>query len=100
MPIQVQLFKFTSSLAQHPFVRMHVPIPYKIIGGGAVDNWSGAGNLLTGAYPESLNSWVASGKDHLTPSPATITAFALAIYDPGNEWDVVIQTATIGAAQW
>jgi len=101
MPIQVQLFMQASSLAQqHPFVRVNVPSPYKIIGGGALDNWSGAGNLLTGTYPETLNSWVARGKDHLTASPATITAYALAIYDPKNEWDVLIQTATAGPVQW
>jgi len=84
MPIQVQLFTATSLLAQHPLVRVSVPPAYKIIGGGALDSWSGAGNLLTASYPESANSWVASGKDHLTASPATITAFALAIYDPGQ----------------
>jgi vibriolysin len=99
MAIQVRLFTNASSFAQHPRVSVYVPSPYKIIGGGALDNWSGAGNLLTGSYP-TANTWVASGKDHMTASPATVTAYALAIYDPSNEWDVVIRTATsIGAAQ-
>lgn len=98
MPITVQLFAATSAPAQHPRIQLNVPVGYKIIGGGALSNWSGAGNLLTAAYPASPVRWVAAGKDHEVISPATLTAFALAIHDPANEWDVVIQTATAAPA--
>jgi|GEM_PF-6297431 len=54
MALTVQLFTATSGLAQHPSVQLNIPSPFKIIGGGAFDNWSGAGNLLT-ASPKSAN---------------------------------------------
>lgn len=98
MPITVQLFAATGALAQHPRAQVTVPAGYKIIGGGALSNWSGAGNLLTAAYPASLTRWMVAGKDHEVISPATLTAFALAIHDPADEWDVVIHTATTAPA--
>jgi hypothetical protein len=95
--LSVQLFQATSALAAHPQVTVTVPSGYKIVGGGAVDNWGdGAGNLLTAAYPQGPNTWFAAGKDHEVSSPATLTGYALAIHDPHNEWDVTIQSSTSG----
>jgi hypothetical protein len=94
LPLQIQLFTATSSLAPHPSVEVNVPSGYKILGGGAQDNWTGAGNLLTASYPAGLTKWVAAGKDHEVSSPATLTAYAFALHDPTDEWDVVIRTAT------
>ena len=59
----------------------------KLIGGGARVDWKEPGNLLTGSYPEG-NSWVVSSKDHLFDSPAKITAYAIYLYDPLDQWDV------------
>lgn len=98
MPITVQLFAATGALAQHPRAQVTVPAGYKIIGGGALSNWSGAGNLLAASYPATPTQWVAAAKDHEVISPASLTAFALAIHDPANEWDVVIQKATASPA--
>ncbi|MEA2756995.1 MAG: hypothetical protein QOJ54_3284 [Aliidongia sp.] len=98
MTLSVQLFTATSGSAPHPSVEVSVPSNFKIIGGGAIDNWSGQGNLLTASYPKGLNSWFAAGKDHEFPSPSTITAFAIALYDPNNEWDVVIKSETSNPA--
>jgi vibriolysin len=99
MTLNVQLFTATSGSAPHPSVQVTVPQHFKIIGGGAIDNWSGQGNLLTASYPKGINSWFAAGKDHELPSPATITAFAIAIYDPNNEWDVIIKSEVSNPAQ-
>lgn len=81
---------------------MTVPAEYKILGGGARDNWTGEGNLLTASHPKGLQTWFARGKDHpgndgkVLTSPASITAFALALHDPDNQWDVSIQQQTSG----
>jgi hypothetical protein len=99
MPLTIQLFTATSSSAEHPSVEVTVPVNFKIIGGGAFDNWSGAGNLLTASFPKDLQTWFAAGKDHEVASPAPITAYALAISDPLNEWDVVIKSETSDPAE-
>jgi hypothetical protein len=94
VPINVQLFIASSGPAQHPSVDVTVPANFKIVGGGALDHWSGAGNLLTASFPSRPQTWSAAGKDHQDVSPASITAFALAIEDPNDEWDVVIKSET------
>lgn len=94
MPLDVQLFTATSGLAPHPSVQLDIPGDFKIIGGGALDHWSGVGNMLTASYPISIHSWFVAGKDHEVASPATITAFALAIHDPNDQWEVVIASET------
>jgi len=91
MALTVQLFSATSGLAPHPSVELTVPADYKIVGGGAFDHWSGAGSLLTASYPRGARTWFAAGKDHESSSPASITAFALALRDPNNEWEVIIK---------
>jgi hypothetical protein len=94
MTLNVQLFTATSGSMAHPSVELTLPAGYKIIGGGAFDHWSGSGNLLTASYPKSLNTWAVAGKDHELSSPAPITAYAIALYDPNNEWDVTIKQQT------
>lgn len=90
MPIQVKLFTSPpKSPKPHPSAEAVVDPGYKVIGGGALDSWSGAGNLLTASYPsDNLDKWIAAGKDHEVASPAVITAYAIAIFDPNNEWEV------------
>jgi hypothetical protein len=95
MPVvNIQLFAGTSGVAPHPSIELTVPAEYKIVGGGAIDNWNGQGNLLTASYPRAPNRWFAAGKDHEISSPASITAFALALHDPDNEWEVIITHQT------
>src|SRR5262249_17358764 len=48
----------------------------------------------TACYPRGLRTWLAAGKDHEIASPASVTAYALAIHDPGDEWDVIIRSET------
>jgi hypothetical protein len=85
--LQLKTFYATGDVAAHPSARATVDPGYKIVGGGAKVNWSGSGNLLTASYPDG-NAWVATSKDHIDPDPASITVWAIALYDPGNEWEV------------
>jgi vibriolysin len=49
-------------------------------GGGALDDWSGNGNLLTASFPNGAG-WSAAGKDHEVASPAALTAYAIGLKD-------------------
>jgi hypothetical protein len=91
MPFIVELFTATSCVAPHPSVELTVPSDFKIIGGGAFDNWKGYGNLLTACYPKGTQTWFAAGKDHEESDPSSITAYAFALYDPHNDWIVYVQ---------
>ena len=92
--LSLRTFHATSTAAPHPEVRVVVPAGYKIISGGARVDWQGQGNLLTASYPEGTSAWVARSKDHQLASPAPIEAWAVALYDPTNDWDVQIVSAT------
>jgi len=94
MALTIQLFTQTSASAQHPSTTLTVPSGYKILGGGAFDHYSEPGNMLTASYPLSATQWFVAGKDQEKTSPATVTAFAFALLDPSNEWDVVIDSNT------
>jgi hypothetical protein len=39
----------------------------------------------------NANTWFAAGKDHEISAPAAITACAIALHDPNDEWDVHIK---------
>ena len=95
--LRVRLFSATSDVVAHPTARAHVPAEYKIIGGGARVDWNGAGNLLTKSFPEG-DAWVVESKDHRISSPARITAYAIAIFDPEDRWDVMVAQNTSSTA--
>jgi vibriolysin len=86
----------TSEVTGHPEARVTVPAGYKLVGGGARSNSTGAGNLLTASFPETPNTWMAASKDHNASDQASITAFAVAIHDPDNLWDVNITKSDAG----
>ena len=92
MTLQIQTFTAKSGVTAHPSVQVTVPAGYKILGGGALDNWTGAGSLLTASYPLNDHTWFVAGKDHEISSPASITAYAIALHDPNDEWDVTIKS--------
>jgi len=95
MPILLRLFAATSEPASHPSVEVDVPEDFSIVGGGAEVNWNGSdpGNLLVASFPVDGRKWRASSKDHAVPSPASLTAYAIAIENPGGKlWDVRIFT--------
>jgi hypothetical protein len=91
----ITVFQETSATPEEsPTVTVSVPSGYKVIGGGAKVNWQGYGNLLTASYPSSATSWTAAGKSAVESSPATITAYAVAIHDPNDDWEVTITEST------
>lgn len=96
--LSVKLFSETSPLAAHPEVRVTVPAGYKIISGGAHVIYDGPGNMLTASYPAGTSAWVAQSKDHEQASPARLEAWAVALYDPNDEWEVSIVSETSSPA--
>ncbi len=97
--IKIETFDNTSGSSNRPSVNVIVPEGYKIIGGGARVNYSGAGCLITESYPNG-NSWITKAKDHLVGNSASITAYAIAIYDPNNQWDVRVFQNTGSSANY
>jgi hypothetical protein len=91
--ISLRIFSQVSAAAAHPSATVEVPDGWKIISGGASVDWRGAGNLLTASYPANARTWIAASKDHGIADPATVTAFAVALNDPHDEWDVAIVSA-------
>lgn len=89
------LRKFTigpasSPTAQHPSVTASVSSVGALLGGGAIDNWSGAGNMLTASHPactftpgpgvvacSAPTGWTAAGQDYAIGSPSSITAYCV-----------------------
>ena len=96
-PIQIKVFEETSpSKEPYPQYELLVPAGYKILGGGAKVNWEGAGSLLTASYPHFANgrwSWIAKSAQHIEWDQSTITVWAIALYDPNNQWDVQMFTS-------
>ena len=88
--INLKVFFHTGDKAQHPTASVRVPSEYKIVGGGAANHWKEPGNLLTSSFPRDAQTWYASGKDHSHVSPSKITVWAIALHDPGDDWDVRI----------
>lgn len=91
-PFIVELFKSddNSSPTAYPRAEVNVPQGYKIIGGGAKVHWTHPGNHLVESYPENFNKWVASARESQHPAPSTIVAWAIALHDPNDEWEVQI----------
>ncbi|MCP3822699.1 hypothetical protein NLX86_32835 [Streptomyces sp. A3M-1-3] len=70
----------TSSRTAHPQISEGIPEGFELISGGFRVNWPpGAGNLATASFPEIGSRWRARSKDHTHSSPATITAFSIAL---------------------
>ena len=92
---QIRIFTHTGQVAAHPEARVRIPPEYKLLAGGARDNWIGAGNLLTASYPTPDNgTWIGRGKDHGHGSPASVSVFAIGIYDKPDLWEVAQFSAT------
>jgi hypothetical protein len=94
--LRTEILSVTSDVTDHPEARVTVPAGYKLVGGGARSNSTGSGNLLTASFPETPNTWMAAGKDHNAFDAASITAFAVAIHDPDDLWDVKISKSVAG----
>lgn len=73
----------SASLANHPAVSL-VSQNFFFVGGGALVNWSGVGNLLTASFPQDRQNWRAEGKDHLEPDQAFITVWGIGLVPINN----------------
>jgi phage tail protein X len=94
-PFKIQVFSQTSNPPEaHPQVTVGLPSGYKLIGGGAQVNWRGNGNLLVASFPNG-NTWSAKGKDHNVSDPSSITAWAIGLEDPSDQWDVKIVSNSV-----
>ena len=92
---QIRIFTHTGEVAQHPEARVHIPSEYKLLAGGARDNFApGGGNLLTASFPDGDSVWIGRGKDHHAVSPANVSVFAVGIYDNLGLWEVAHSSAT------
>lgn len=97
MSLIIDLFTSQSGVSTQPMSGISLPSKYKVLGGGSMDsgNTSGPGNLLTASFPPSIQGgWESVGRDHESPSPGSMTTFVLALYDPQDEWDVVLAQNT------
>jgi MAC/Perforin domain len=106
LALRTYIVSETSGVASRPEVRVTVPKGYKLLSGGAQNNWTGKGSFLTASFPEvdapeASPAWEVHGKDHLGdtdgvsthhdhyfPEKTSVTAFAIAIYDPDDIWEV------------
>jgi len=87
---KISILQTTSNQDPHPTATTPITTgSLVVLGGGARVDWTSPGNLLTtsvpgcfipvrGGTPLAL-CWQAASKDHILPSPATITTFAIAI---------------------
>jgi MAC/Perforin domain len=77
-----------------PEATLFVGEDYKILGGGArayykSDDIRARGNFLTASYPQNLHTWYVRAKDHEANYTGYFTAYAIALHDPNDLWDVV-----------
>lgn len=75
---KIHIVQNTSGLDHFPTASVLVPDNCLLVGGGAWDQYSGYGNMLTASYPYDI-SWVASGKDYRRSDLSRITAYAIVI---------------------
>ena len=91
--IKIQIVSATGNKGNLSETQACAPPEWKIIGGGASVRFDGPGGLLTASYPEG-NCWRAESKAHEQPDDQAVTAFAIVLYDPKDEWEVAIEQAT------
>ncbi|MEO1336147.1 MAG: hypothetical protein AAFV29_10910, partial [Myxococcota bacterium] len=68
-----------SRVAAHPTTTATIPADHTMIGGGCRASFTGSGQLLVESYPSSPRNWTCKSKDHLTPDPSNIIAYALSV---------------------
>lgn len=94
-PLELRIGTVTSPVTNHPSATGTLPAPFKLVGGGARANWSTYGSLLTATQPGApgSNAWTAGSKDHFAAEPVSITAFAIGLADPADDWEVIVREA-------
>ena len=69
----------TSSRMAYPEASQSVNPGFRLIGGGMNVKWRGAGNLAIASFPENDSTWKARGKEHISPSPASVKVYAIGL---------------------
>ena len=89
--MKLEIFELRSGPSSYESLTVEVPPGYKVISGG--------GELVSGdilmaeTYPSSATSWTTTFVDHSNDGrTGSIIAYAIGLYDPLNEWDVVINS--------
>jgi len=75
---KIHIVSATGSSDSWPSASISVPVNCILVGGGAIDNYTGYGNMLTDSHPIS-NEWNAGGKDYRRVDESTITVYAIGI---------------------
>ncbi len=96
----VLVVEAVSPVTNRPTVRATLPAGFTLTGGGCWSDWqstNGPGQLLTGSYPDEVDrrSWICEAKDHLSPNPAALHAYAFGIRaKTGSQPTMTISRAT------
>lgn len=69
----------SSPATSFPTATASAPAGYTPLSGGAFIHWAGQGNLLVADGWPTSGGLMSAGKDHVNPSPATITSYCLSI---------------------
>ena len=77
---KIHIVSNTSAFSDFPNVTATIPEDCLLIGGGALDNYYGYGNMLVASYPNYIY-WQAGGKAYRRSDPSQITAYAIGIED-------------------
>jgi hypothetical protein len=68
---------------EHPSNQCNVAPGYALVGGGAYAEYTGAGALLTGSWPEFTDGgtrwWVASSQDHMQTNSHTLSIYSIGL---------------------
>ena len=82
--LDVKVTSKTGEKAQYPHAHAEAPEGYVVLGGGAIDNWTGSGSLLYATKPviisgTEIDGWQGAGKEHEVSDPSTITAYCISL---------------------
>ncbi|WP_395794532.1 S8 family peptidase [Aquimonas sp.] len=96
--ITIGLFQRNVDIArgQHLEVAIEVPDGWAVIGGGAEGELLPTGHLLTASYPEAgYGAWRISTSEHLSPHPAEIRGWAIAMKIEGWSRSSLMRQLTV-----
>lgn len=87
-----------------PEAQVRVPNGWKVISGGAEVKFFGVGQMMTKSFPLKSSSgvpygWKVQSKDHLESDKGLIRAYAVALFDPFDDWDVIATESKSNIAQ-
>ena len=81
---------YTSTTPSEPTISVTVDADYKIISGGAQVIQPDV--RIVENYPTSATTWMVKATTYAAAKSGNVTAFAIGLYDPDDEWDVVIDS--------